>query len=332
MLDIELQHQYLLAPDFLNYIFAPLFENRKAALAVSGGPDSMALMHLAARFAAQQDQDIELVVLTVDHGLREEAAEEVKLVAREAKALGLECHILKPEAFAPTSRIQESARDLRYHLMKHKMDELGLSQLLTAHHMDDQSETFFMRLARGSGLAGLGAMSRNSVGYGVDILRPFLDLPKSDLMSFVYAEELLVVADPSNQDDKFERVRWRQALKGLRRLGLQAKNIGVSTRRLRRAEVALALIAENVYGERFFYRSFRVRFVRPVHDLIRTGGNWHSFTCAGNRRCGRCRVGPRFSKNRSAVRFALYGAIAASRANVGRMRLARTRRNYSCFS
>ncbi len=88
MLDIELQHQYLLAPDFLNYIFAPLFENRKAALAVSGGPDSMALMHLAARFAAQQDQDIELVVLTVDHGLREEAAEEVKLVAREAKALG----------------------------------------------------------------------------------------------------------------------------------------------------------------------------------------------------------------------------------------------------
>ncbi|AVX03365.1 tRNA(Ile)-lysidine synthetase [Maritalea myrionectae] len=256
MLNIERQHQYLLEPDFLNYIFAPLFETQKAALAVSGGPDSMALMHLAARFAAQQDQDIELVVLTVDHGLRPEAAEEALLVQRAAQALGLACSILTPDAFAPTSRIQESAREVRYQLMQNKMQELDLTQLFTAHHLDDQAETFFMRLARGSGLSGLGAMGRNSVAFGLDIIRPFLDLPKADLVSFLDAEQIGYVVDPSNNDEKFERVRWRQALKGLQRLGLQTKNIGLSTRRLRRADAALNAVAEGVYSERFFIDPF----------------------------------------------------------------------------
>lgn len=256
MLNIEHQHQYLLEPDFLNYIFAPLFESQKAALAVSGGPDSMALMHLAARFAAQQDRDIELVVLTVDHGLRAEAADEAQFVQREAQALGLDCHILKPESFAPTARIQESAREVRYQLMQQKMAALDIGQLFTAHHLDDQAETFFMRLARGSGPAGLGAMGRNSVGFGLDIIRPFLDLPKADLVSFMEAGPFEFVLDPSNNDEKFERVRWRQALKGLQRLGLQTKNIGLSTRRLRRADAALNAIAEAIYSERFFIDPF----------------------------------------------------------------------------
>ncbi|WP_424983728.1 tRNA lysidine(34) synthetase TilS [Maritalea sp. S77] len=256
MLNIENKYEYLTEPDFLNFIFAPLFETQKAALAVSGGPDSMALLHLAALFAKGQEQEIELTVLTVDHGLRAAAADEAKMVEQAAKALGLDCHVLRPTDFDPQSRIQQSAREVRYQLMQQKMQELGLSQLFTAHHLDDQAETFFMRLARGSGLTGLGAMGRNSVGFGLDIVRPLLDLPKSDLVGFAQIEGIQYVQDPSNNDEKFERVRWRQALNGLQRIGLQAKNIALSARRLRRAEAALSRIAETAYGERFFIDPF----------------------------------------------------------------------------
>lgn len=256
MLNIEDNHGYLTEPDLLNYIFAPLFETQKAALAVSGGPDSMALMHLASLFAKNQDQKIELTVLTVDHGLRPAAADEAKMVSQVAETLGLTCYVLKPQDFAPTSRIQQSAREVRYELMREKMRALSLSQLFTAHHLDDQAETFFMRLARGSGLTGLGAMGRNSVSFGLDLVRPFLDLPKSDLVAYVQAEGIQYVQDPSNNDEKFERVRWRQTLKGLQRMGLQAKNIGLSARRLRRADAALNAIAEAAYGERFFIDPF----------------------------------------------------------------------------
>jgi tRNA(Ile)-lysidine synthase len=256
MLNIENKYEYLTEPDFLNFIFAPLFETQKAALAVSGGPDSMALLHLAALFAKGQEQEIELTVLTVDHGLRAAAADEAKMVEQAAKALGLDCYVLRPTDFDPQSRIQQSAREVRYQLMQQKMQELGLSQLFTAHHLDDQAETFFMRLARGSGLTGLGAMGRNSVGFGLDIVRPFLDLPKSDLVGFAQIEGIQYVQDPSNDDEKFERVRWRQALNGLQRIGLQAKNIALSARRLRRADAALSRIVETAYGERFFIDPF----------------------------------------------------------------------------
>lgn len=256
MLNTEQQHEYLTEPDLLNYIFAPLFETQKAALAVSGGPDSMALLYLAAEFAAQQEMPIELTVLTVDHGLRTEAAEEVAMVKVQAEKLGLPCYILKPEKFNPTSRIQQSARDVRYGLMQQKMQALGLTQLFTAHHLDDQAETFFMRLARGSGLSGLGAMARRSVGFGLDLVRPFLDLPKADLVAYARAKNIEYVNDPSNNDEKFERVRWRQALQGLQRLGLQRSNVGLSARRLRRADAALNSIAEAAYSERFFIDPF----------------------------------------------------------------------------
>ncbi|MCF4099695.1 tRNA lysidine(34) synthetase TilS [Maritalea mediterranea] len=256
MLDNERSHHDLIEPEFLNYIFAPLFETQKAALAVSGGPDSMALMHLAARFAQMQTDPIALTVLSVDHGLRREAADEAAMVKAAAKALGLTCYVLKPENFHPETRIQESARNVRYHLMRQKMQALEITQLLTAHHLDDQAETFFMRLARGSGLSGLGGMGRTSVGFDLDIVRPLIDVPKADLTAYVQAENIVHVQDPSNQDDRFERVRWRQALKGLQRMGLQAKNIGLSARRLRRADAALDTISEAVYSERVFIDPF----------------------------------------------------------------------------
>ncbi len=180
---------------------------KRLGIAVSGGPDSLALLLLA---HAMRPADIEAA--TVDHGLRPEAAEEAKQVARICAELGVPHRILKIEV--PPGNLQSEARSARYAALAKWMAEQGLELLASAHHADDQAETLMMRLMRGSGLSGLaGVRARSKVpGSEFGLIRPLLDWRKQELEQLVRDAGYEAVQDSSNQDDRFDRVRMRKAL------------------------------------------------------------------------------------------------------------------------
>src|SRR6266481_8238852 len=153
-----------------------LFANWKAApaivLAVSGGPDSVALMWLAARWRRSLARGPKLVVVTVDHGLRPEAAREAREVKRQATALALTHRTLRWRGAKPKTGLPAAARDARYRLLAQAARATGATHVLTAHTRDDQAETLLMRLLRGSGIGGLAAMARESERDGVLLARP----------------------------------------------------------------------------------------------------------------------------------------------------------------
>lgn len=224
--------------DAAQALFEPLTFHPHVALAVSGGSDSTALMWLAARWAATQRTPPRLTVLTVDHGLRIEAAAEARQVAAWARALGLEARILTWTGTRPASGLQAKAREMRYGLMRDWCLAHGASLLVTAHTREDQAETFLMRLARGSGIRGLSAMRADEPGT-LMLERPLLDTRRSDLRATLAAAGQDWIEDPSNQDERFERVRLRQALPVLAELGLTPAAVARSAARLERALVAI---------------------------------------------------------------------------------------------
>lgn len=297
------------------------------ALCVSGGPDSMALMHLAADWCSSskiesywkgwwQAQQVRhsklnaanmhvagltrpdwlmgittreqllarggpplLVVLTVDHGLREESAAEAQFVADEAEKLGLPHQVLRWTGNKPHSGLQEAARDARRRLILEVLraesgvlagladsDAFSLFRrdIFMAHHLEDQAETFLMRLARGSGLEGLvGMRVRGEIRHNASdqqpqtfeyrIRRPFLSVPKARLKATLRARGAAWIEDPSNEDDRFERVRVRRVMAQLEPLGFTAERIAHSVGRLQAAESGLECFAEQWSPVRWHY-------------------------------------------------------------------------------
>ena len=208
-----------------------------AALAISGGSDSMALLWLAAQWAASAPGPT-LSVLTVDHGLRPEAATEAETVAREARALGLGAQILRWSGPKPETGLQEQARAARYRLLGEWCRAHGATVLVTAHTLEDQAETFLMRLARGSGSEGLAAMAPLSDGDPA-IARPLLGISRERLRTTLIAAGRGWIDDPSNADERFERIRLRRLMPALAAEGLTARAIARSATRLARADAAL---------------------------------------------------------------------------------------------
>lgn len=204
-------------------------------IAVSGGPDSLAALLLA---AAARPGAIEAA--TVDHKLRPGSEAEAQAVAEACKALGVPHSILKVEwKSKPHTAIQERARMERYRLLGQWVEERGLAALVTAHHLDDQAETLLMRLNRGSGargLAGMRAVSALPGGNG-RLLRPLLGWRRSELEPICKSAGLQPADDPSNGDEQFERVRVRKAIAEADWLDPEA--IAKSAAHLAQAEVAL---------------------------------------------------------------------------------------------
>ncbi len=243
-------------PDRLNLLFAPIGDVDHVALAVSGGVDSLALMVLVAKWRQQQTKPAKFTVFSVDHGLRPAAKLETKFVADTARALGLEAQVLTGTIEAPETGLQVKARALRYGLIGEAMDQLGISTLLTGHHVDDQAETILMRLARGSGVGGLGGMATQSVRDDIFLFRPLLNVTREQLEHFVEDLDYSPVDDPSNKSLDFERVRWRQIMPQLCDAGLTSDMIGLSAKRLRRADDALRHWAEHEYEQNFVIDPF----------------------------------------------------------------------------
>ncbi|HFD87825.1 MAG TPA: tRNA lysidine(34) synthetase TilS [Gammaproteobacteria bacterium] len=238
---------------------AGLFHDLKSyfplTLAVSGGVDSMCLMHLVSRWIERQmhNADRQVQVVTVDHALRSGSTAEARLVARQAAALGLPHKILVWEGDKPATGLQQAARHARYGLIREylagqarKTGGGDMPALVSAHHLDDQAETVLMRLARGSGADGLGAMGRKVHAHGLVILRPLLEVPKARLLATARERDIAFMEDPSNANRDFERVRLREARNVLDELGLSSRALALSARRLARAARAIELAVDDL--------------------------------------------------------------------------------------
>jgi tRNA(Ile)-lysidine synthase len=231
--------------------FSPLEHFSSAAIAVSGGPDSIALMHLARRWAPLARNAPSLTVITVDHGLRPESRAEAEFVRAQAQRLRLACIILTWAGAKPKTGIQAAARRARYDLMMAHCRAQDIACLVTAHNADDQAETFLMRLRRGSGLDGLAAMATVSEHGDVPLVRPLLRFSKARLAAYLRSEGLPFVRDPANVNMAFERVRLRHAMRALASAGVAPPALVLSTARLGRARHALSHAA-NAFLEQNF--------------------------------------------------------------------------------
>lgn len=224
-------------------LFAPLRGAKAIGIAVSGGADSLALMLLLASWRDADPGVPALFVYSVDHALRPEAAGEVDFVLAEAAKRGLPARGLRWEGEKPATGVSEAARKARYQLIGAAMRNDGADILATAHHQDDQAETVLMRLAHGSGLAGLKGMAPLATIEGVTVARPLLVLSRVQLADVVARAGLEPVADPSNDDVHYERVRWRKALPELAALGLDAGRLALFAARAGEAHDAIAQAA-----------------------------------------------------------------------------------------
>ncbi|NEW92471.1 tRNA lysidine(34) synthetase TilS [Rhodopseudomonas sp. BR0M22] len=250
-----------------------LFADWKAVpailLAVSGGPDSLALMWLAARWRRALKCGPALVVATVDHGLRPEAAQEARAVKRLAASLDLPHRTLRWRGAKPASGIQAAARAARYPLLAEAALRAGATHIMTAHTRDDQAETVLMRLSRGSGIAGLAAMARETERDGVVLARPLLDVPKARLLATLAKAGIGFATDPSNVDPRFARPRWRELMPMLAAEGCDARSLARLAARAARADAALERMAD---GAEQFLASSRGVSDRPGIDAVAFSG------------------------------------------------------------
>ncbi|MBC7987386.1 MAG: tRNA lysidine(34) synthetase TilS, partial [Sphingomonadaceae bacterium] len=231
--------------DFERLIGRALEPDERIGVAVSGGPDSMALLLLAhAAYGARA------LAATVDHGLRAQAVEEAAMVHRQCEAMGVEHATLWPDQpLQGHAGVQARARAVRYRLLGQWADELGIAWIATAHHADDQAETLLMRIARGSGLAGLAgirAVNRN-LGPG-PILRPLLTWRRATLRGIVEACGARFALDPSNADTVYDRTRARALLHATD--WLDPERVARTAANLAEDDALIARLAEEAWNDR----------------------------------------------------------------------------------
>lgn len=212
----------------------------RLGLAVSGGGDSMAMLHLAHRAGLRPQ------VATVDHGLRAASADEAQMVARVAADLGLHHSTLQWQGWDGLGNLQDHARRARRSLLADWARAQGLTSVALAHTRDDLAETFLMRLGRGAGIDGLSAMQSRWDEDGITFLRPLLAASRDDLRAFLNEISAQWVDDPSNEMDRFERVKIRKALTILAPLGIDSSRLADVAGHMSAARTALEAGADDL--------------------------------------------------------------------------------------
>jgi tRNA(Ile)-lysidine synthase len=264
-------------------LFLPLSRAKGVLLAVSGGPDSTALLIMAAKWAGAGGAP-PIGVATVDHGLRPEAAAEAREVGEHARRRGFEHHLIAWPGEKPTSRLQERAREARYRLLAERAAAIGADHIVTAHHADDQAETVLFRLLRGSGVGGLRGMEPLASRGGVTLARPLLKLRKRDLVAYCRREGEAFIEDPTNSDPRYARTRMRRLTALLADEGFGPDEIRRLARRAARMEETVQRAAaaaasrlngwssgDPALGRAFFEESAEVR-LRLLRDAVGDAG------------------------------------------------------------
>jgi tRNA(Ile)-lysidine synthase len=220
------------------------------AVAVSGGPDSMALCRVLSLWSAANG-DIPVHAFTIDHGLRAESEHEARQVGQWLAAWPNVSHrIITLDLAGTDSRVMETARRARYEALAAACRDAGAKFLFLAHHRDDQAETFLFRLAKGSGLDGLAGMEAMSAyDDNLTLARPFLTAGKDELIAFCEAQGIPFVNDPTNENPDYARPRLRAARAALEAEGLSAKRLAVTAARMGRARAALDHCAQKLFAE-----------------------------------------------------------------------------------
>jgi tRNA(Ile)-lysidine synthase len=253
------------SPERIDALFAPFAKAEALLLAVSGGPDSTALLLLAARWAAQCGRP-RIEVATVDHAMRADSRGEAEAVAALSGRLGLNHHLIEWRGAKPRSRIQERAREARYQLLGARAREIGADYIVTAHHADDQAETVLFRLIRGSGIGGLAGMAPHTPIEGAMLARPLLGMRKAELVAFCEFSGEDYARDPSNADPRFARTHLRELADLLAAEGLGADEIVRLSGRASRMEEAVVAQTEAVARRLGWTRAQTTRDARALFD------------------------------------------------------------------
>ena len=272
-------------------IFEKNFDiDKKFIVAISGGPDSLALAFLTKIYSLKYRINCKYFI--VDHKLRKESTFEANQVKNTLKKFKIKSEILTWYGKKPTKNIQSLARKKRYDLLFLKCKQLNIKNLVVGHHLDDLFENFFIRMLRGSGLKGLVSLEKKTTLNKINIIRPLLKFNKKDLefiSKFVFD---FFIKDPSNDDTKYTRIRVRKIIDEFKKNGLDKDKLFLTLKNLKTSNHALSFYVEKnkkfnsffykdkrelVLSKNFFNHPYEVIF-RSISDLIKIVGNKHNAT------------------------------------------------------
>jgi tRNA(Ile)-lysidine synthase len=253
-------------------------------VAISGGPDSLALSFFAKIYSIKKSIDIKYFI--VDHKLRKNSTLEARFVQKKLKNLFIKSNILTWKGTKPKKNIQSIAREKRYKLLTDAAKKHGIKNILLGHQLDDLFENFFIRILRGSGLKGLISLDRETHKNQINLIRPLIKIDKKDL---IYVSNYIFgtyINDPSNEDDKFKRVKIRNFLKQLisegfdrKKFFLTIKNLKVANENIefytkKNLEDNVTILSKKnnlILKENFFSQSNEVVF-RSLTEVIKIVG------------------------------------------------------------
>ena len=231
----------ILEQDFFKSLLKFKLE-KKIAVAVSGGPDSLALTILLQKFSLENN--IDLKAISIDHDLRSSSKDELQWLASELKKRKIKHKIIKWKSLKPNANILSSARNKRYELLIKECERVDIKHLFTGHHLDDQVENVLLRIIRGSGIKGLGSLQEKFkfTKSRVNILRPLLKYPKKSLISFLANEKQEYIVDPTNSNNNFDRSRVRKVSSHLINEGLSNKRLLSTIKNLKDANNSITYL------------------------------------------------------------------------------------------
>tara|TARA_B100000575_G_scaffold279582_1_gene268112 strand:- start:504 stop:1526 length:1023 start_codon:yes stop_codon:yes gene_type:complete len=256
--------------------------NKDFIVAVSGGPDSLALSFLSKIYSIKKNLNVKYFV--VDHKLRENSTKEARFLKLLLKKFSINLGILKWSGSKPKSNIQSIARNKRYELLISKAKKLKINSILLGHHRDDLIENFFIRILRGSGLNGIISFDHKAKYQNINLIRPLLKYSKKDLENIAKKVFQTYVEDPSNKNNEFKRVKIRNFISNLEQEGLDKDKFNLTIKNLKFANQSIEFFVEKnlkdhsiiknksiILGKNFFYQPEEIVF-RSLTEVIKIVG------------------------------------------------------------
>ena len=246
--------------------------NQNFAVAVSGGPDSLALAVLAKIYAVKKKLVSKFFI--IDHQIRKASYQEAKLTRRKLSSIGINSQILIWKGKKPTKNLQSLARKKRYELLVANCNKFKIKNILLGHHEGDVLENFFIRLLRGSGLKGLISFDKETRINQIYLLRPLLNQKKNDLIFIAKHAFNFYVKDPSNENDLFLRVKIRKLIDEMQKNGLDKKKFSNTIRNLKYSDNTIKFYVNKNLNENTHFSSrendytINMNFFKQPHEIV----------------------------------------------------------------